>query len=136
MALGTEGMPPEEAAWQLITASWISHTVRAMAVLGVADRLAAGPLTAGELAAEIGADPGATAGLLRALAGLGLVAHDGAGRARLTPLGEVFRADAPGSARPDALVMAAPYMERAWHALPEAVRTGEAVFSRVHGVGF
>lgn len=136
MVLETEGLPPKEAAWRLVTASWISHTVRAMAVLGVADRLATGPRTAAELAAEIGTDPGATAGLLRALAGLGLCAHDSAGRARLTPLGEAFRADAPGSARPNALVMAAPYMERAWHALPEAVRTGEAVFPRVHGVGF
>lgn len=136
VVLGIEGLPPEDAAWRLITASWISHTVRAMAVLGVADHLAAGPLSAEELAAAIGADRVATASLLRALAGLGICAHDAAGRARLTPLGDLFRADAPDSFRADALTMPAPYMERAWHELPEAIRTGRAVFPRVHGVGF
>ncbi len=136
MVLGIEGLPREDAAWRLVTASWIAHTVRAMAALGVADRLAAGPLTAEDLADEIEADPVATAGLLRALAGLGLCTHDAAGRARLTPLGELFRADAPTSFRADALAMAAPHMERAWHDLPDAIRSGRAVYPRVHGVGF
>jgi hypothetical protein len=135
MVLGTEGLPPREAAWRLVTASWISHAVRAMAVLGLADQLANGPLTAGELAAAIGADPVATADLLRALAGLGLLQHDEVGRARLTPVGEVLRADVPGSLRPAALAIMAPFQEQARHELPEAVRTGAAVFPRVHGQG-
>jgi hypothetical protein len=136
MVLGTAGLPPREAAWRLVTASWITHAVRAMAVLGLADHLADGPRTAGELAEATHADPRAMADLLRALAGLGLLQHDEAGRARLTPVGECLRADAPGSLRPAALTIMAPYMERAWHELPEAVRTGAAVFPRVHGVGF
>ena len=136
MVLGTEGLPPREAAWRLVTASWITHAVRAMAVLGLADHLADGPRTAGELAEATHADPRAMADLLRALAGLGLLQHDEAGRARLTPVGECLRADAPGSLRPAALAIMAPDTERAWHELPEAVRTGAAVFPRVHGVGF
>jgi hypothetical protein len=32
--------------------------------------------------------------------------------------------------------MIAPYVERAWHELPEAVRTGQPVFPGVHGLGF
>lgn len=136
MVLGTEEMPPEEAAWQMVTASWIAHVVRAMAVLGLADHLALGPRTTDELAEATGANAQALARLLRALVGLGLCAHDLEGRLRLTPVGEFFRADAPGSVRPFALAIVAPYMERAWGELPEAVRTGKPVFPDIHGLSF
>ncbi|MDP9370469.1 MAG: helix-turn-helix domain-containing protein [Chloroflexota bacterium] len=136
MVLGTEGLPPETAAWQLVTASWIAHPVRAMAVLGLADHLADGPRTVGELAEASGTHAPTLARLIRALAALGLCATDEGGRVRLTPVGEFLRADAPGSLRPFALAIVAPHMERAWHELPEAVRTGEAVFPRVHGLDF
>jgi hypothetical protein len=129
-------MPPEAAAWQLVTASWISHTVRAMAVLGLADALAGGPRTTVELAEATGTDAGALDDLLRALVGLGLCEHDADGRVRLTPVGEFFRSDVPGSIRPFALGIMAPYMERVWHELPEAIRTGRPVFPSVHGLGF
>ena len=134
MAGPFEDLPPQAALLQLITASWITHAVRAMAELGLADHLADHPSTSDELATATGTHAPTLARFLRALAALGLVAHDEAGRARLTPLGELLRADAPASLRPYALAIAGPHVERAWHALPEAVRTGEPAFPRVHGL--
>ena len=135
MVLGTKGLPPRAALMQLITASWVTHAVRAMAEIGLADLLAAGPSTAGELAEATGTDAPTLARFLRALAGLGLVAHDAEGRVTLTPLGEPLRADAPGSLRPYALAITGAPVERAWHALPGALRTGGAAFAGVHGLG-
>ena len=136
MVLGTEGLPPREAVQQLLDAAWAAHAVRAMAALGLADQLAAGPRAPGELAEASGTHAPTLARLLRTLAALGLCATDGEGRVRLTPSGEVLRSDAPNSVRPYVLALHAPHVERAWDGLPEAVRTGEPAFPRVHGVGF
>lgn len=136
MVLDTNGLPPQEAAWQIVTASWITHAVRAMAVLGIADHLAEGPRTVDEIAVAAGCDAPTLTRLLAALVSLGLCAEDATGRIQLTPVGEFLRADVPGTVQPFALGIMAPYVERAWHELPEAVRTGDAVFARVHGQGF
>jgi hypothetical protein len=120
---------------QLLNAAWAAHAVRAMAALGLADRLAAGPRTPGALADATGAHAPTLARFLRTLAALGLCATEADGRVRLTPRGEVLRADAPGSVRPYALAIHAPHVDRAWDDLPEAVRTGEPAFPRVHGLG-
>jgi hypothetical protein len=54
----------------------------------------------------------------------------------LTEVGEFFRSDVLGSVWASVLAIHAPYLEQVWGELPEAVRTGEPVFSRVHGLGF
>lgn len=135
MVLGTEGLPPREAALHLLSAGWVSHAVRAMAVLGLADHLATGPRTTAELAEDSGTDAPTLARLLRTLEALGLCATDG-GQVHLTPQGELLRSDAPDSVRPYAMALLAPHVERAWDGLPEAVRTGEPAFPRVHGQDF
>ncbi|MBA2278651.1 MAG: methyltransferase, partial [Chloroflexia bacterium] len=55
---------------------------------------------------------------------------------RLTTRGELLRSDTPDSMRPFALAISAPHVQRAWDELPEAIRTGEPTFPRVHGLGF
>lgn len=50
MSAGTEGLPPEAAVVRMGTAYWMSQAVRAMALLGLADHLLAGPRTVEELA--------------------------------------------------------------------------------------
>lgn len=134
MVLGTDGLPPREAVLNLLSGAWISDAVRTMAVLGLADHLADGPRSPGELAAATGAHAPTLARFLRTLAGLGLCATEEDGRVRLTPRGEILRADVPGSLRPYALAIYAPHIGRAWEGLPEAVRTGEPAFLRVNGV--
>jgi hypothetical protein len=120
----------------LVTATWIAHPVRAMAELGLADHLGDGACTVDDLAAASGTHPPTLARLLRALVGLGICAEDDAGGFRLTPIGAYLRSDTPGSVLPFALGVMTPAFERAWHGLPEAVRTGWPVFADVHGMGF
>ena len=136
MVLGTEGMPPREAVQQMVNASWISHAIRAMAALGLADHLATGPRTVHELAEATGTHAPTLARLLRTLAAVGLCATDGEGRVRLTPRGEMLRSDVPNTVRPYVLAIHGPHVERAWDELPQALRTGEPAFPAVHGVDF
>src|SRR5688572_30437024 len=76
MVLGTEGLPPREAVQHMVNASWISHAIRAMAALGLADHLAHGPRTVHELAEATGTHAPTLARLLRMLASVGLCASD------------------------------------------------------------
>ena len=136
MVLGTEGLSPQSTVRQMLNASWVWHTVHAMAALGLADQLAAGPRTIAELATATGTHAPTLARLLRTLASLGFCATDDKGRVLLTPHGEILRTDAPDSMRDYVLALGAPHVERAWDGLPEAVRAGEAAFPRVHGRDF
>ena len=136
MSAGTDNLPPRAAVSQMATGYWVSQAVRAMAVLSLADHLASGPRTAADLAEATGAHAPSLARLLRALVALGLCGREATGRFRLTPLGEAMRSDVPDSVRAWVLFITAPWVERGWEKLPEAVRTGEPTFPRVHGVGF
>jgi DNA-binding MarR family transcriptional regulator len=136
VSAGTDGLPPRAVVSQMATGYWTSQTVRAMAVLGLADHLATGSRTAEDLAEETGAHAPSLGRLLRALVALGLCEREAAGRVRLTPLGEAMRSDVPDSARSFVLMITAPWVERGWQDLLHAVRTGEPTFPRVHSVGF
>jgi hypothetical protein len=136
VSANTDGLSPRAAVSQMATGYWISQAVRAMAILGLADHLASGPRTAADLAEETGAHAPSLARLLRTLVALGLCERDDAGGVYLTPLGEAMRSDVPDSARSFVLFITAPWVERGWEELPQAVRTGEPTFSHVHGVGF
>lgn len=133
---GTDGVPPQEAMVRMVIGSWISQSIRTMAVLGLADHLAVGPRTADELTGDSGAHAPSLDRLLRALSSLGLCVRDNEGRIHLTPLGECLRSEAPNSLKPYVLMITAPWLQRTWEKLPDTVRTGEPSFSRVHGVGF
>jgi hypothetical protein len=136
MDVGTEELPPDVAAWQLATASWSTHVVTCMATLELPDHLAHGPRTVEELAAATRTHAPTLRRLVRALTSLGLCSQAGDGRIELTPVGTLFRSDVPGSIRPFTLGIMTPHIERAWHALPEAVASGDATFPGIHGQGF
>src|SRR5262245_35180359 len=74
-----------------------TQLVYVVARLGIADRLAGGPRTAGELAAETGADPDALFRVLRAVASLGLFTQDAEDRFGPTPASELLRPGSVGS---------------------------------------
>ena len=119
----------------MIHGYWISQVVRAAADLRLADHLTDGPLTAAELAARESSDPATTYRLMRACAGIGLLAYDGDARFTLTPFGSLLRAGAPGSLRDTALVFGAPSHWLPWGQLPEAVRAGGTQAASVLGAG-
>jgi SAM-dependent methyltransferase len=108
----------------MINGYWISQVVRAAADLRLADHLAAGALTAGEVAGLESSDPSTTYRLMRACAGLGLLSYDNDGRFTVTPMGVLLQSGVPGSLRDHALVFGAPGHWLPWGQLPEAVRKG------------
>jgi hypothetical protein len=126
-------VPPDVGVLELCAAFMQTQAVYAVARLGVADVLAAGPRSAEQVAAELGTDPDATHRLLRASAGFGIVHQDG-DRFTLTPLGRTLVSDAPGSMRSVVLMIGDPRYQSVWGQLPEAVRTGEPRAEAVHGI--
>jgi SAM-dependent methyltransferase len=109
---------------QMIRGYWISQIVGTLAELGIPDRLAGGPVAAGEVARSIACDADATFRLLRASKSAGLVAATADGRFGLTPLGEKLRSDLPGSMRDSAIALTAPGHWLPWGRLSHAVRKG------------
>ena len=125
--------PPPVAMLQLITGYWVSRAVFVFAKLGIADRLAAGPRTAADLAGDVRVDPRCLHRLLRMLAGSGVLASDRDGRFRLTPLGETLRSEVPDSMRGFAIMMVEDYNWDAWKGLGWSVETGQTAFEKVFG---
>ena len=89
--------PAPVAMIELILAGWMSQAIEAAAELGIADALAAGPLTAHDLAGRVGADADAVDRLLRALVSRGVFRRHSDGAYGLNPLADTLRSDAPAS---------------------------------------
>jgi SAM-dependent methyltransferase len=119
---------------QLLVGNQIQQAIHVAAKLGIADQLRDGPRDSTELAAAVGAHPGALYRLLRALAGYGIVAMDD-GRFSLTPVGELLRSDTPRSVRPFAL-WSGGVSYQAFGALEHSVRTGSPAFENLYGQEF
>ena len=112
---------------RLVEGMMTAQVTTVLARLAVADELAGGPLTAGELAARTGADPDALGRLLSAAAVYGLVRKQDAGRYALTPAGSLLRTDVKGSARAIAVgFLGAPHWQGAGM-LEEIVRSPDPV---------
>jgi hypothetical protein len=117
----------------MIHGYWNSQVVRAAADLRLADHLAAGARTAEDVAGLESSDPLATYRLMRACAGLGLLAYEGDGRFSVTPAGALLQSGVPGSLREHALAFGAPGHWLPWGQLPEAVRKGGTQAAAVLG---
>jgi len=130
---GAPGAPYERLI-QLIMGYRATQLIQAAAALGLADRLAAGPLHGDELAPLLGAHPQALLRLLRALTSLELLTESADGRFALTPLGGWLRTDAEGSLHPRALLAGSAENWRPWGELLHTVRTGLPAFQHVFGM--
>ncbi|AQS65651.1 methyltransferase [Streptomyces pactum] len=119
----------------LIQGAVITQAISVAARLGIADVLADGPLSAGDIAARVGSDPGATHRVLRALAGHKVFAVRADGRYEHTPLSDKLREDAPDSMRGFALLMNHPTLWEEWGHLSATVETGEANLPKLRGTG-
>jgi hypothetical protein len=119
----------------ILSGSWLAQACYAAVKLGLPDQLAAGPRTAADLAAATGAHARTLARLLRALASAGVLRHCGAGRFGLTPVGQLLRTGAPGSAVQTAL-MQGEEVFRSFAEIMHTVRTGEPAFEKVYGQPF
>src|SRR5881394_109471 len=124
---------PRRALLQLVSGYQLSQALHVAARLDVADRLADGPRSSDELAAETDANPDALCRLLRALAAVGVLHELDGRRFELTELGEGLRTDAPGSVHGWARMIGRPMHWNTWSSLFEGIRTGENTFRLVHG---
>ena len=125
--------PPHAQLIQMGTAYWVSRLVHLAAELGLADHLAAGPLSADELAGRTQTHAPTLYRVLRSLASLGLFTEDSSRKFSLTPLGAALQAGAPGSARATILTLGGESVAAAWRNLLYSVRTGKTGFEHAHG---
>ena len=110
--------------------------VRVAATLRVADHIAAGLRTAGELAPVVRADPDALERLLSYLAVRGVFVRDAGGRFSLTRLGEALREDHPAGKRALLDIDGLGRSELSFIQLLHSVRTGQAAFPLQFGGTF
>jgi hypothetical protein len=125
-----------DAAITLLRMSWgihVSRTVYVAAELGIAEELADGPLSSGELARRTGTHEPSLYRVLRLLAALGVLAHDDAAGFSLTVVGDRLRTGAPAGLRSWATFLDAIGAVRGFEHILDTVRTGRPGFDTVHG---
>jgi ubiquinone/menaquinone biosynthesis C-methylase UbiE len=111
----------------------ISQAIFLAARLGLADRLADGPVTAVSLAAVTGMHPLSLGRLLRTLAHAGLCTLDAEERFASTEAGERLRAAHPHSVRSYVLMLAEDWMWQCAPDLQRVIETGQPAFDQRHG---
>lgn len=117
----------------MITGYWISQGVYVAAKLELADHIARGTRTVGELAALTKSNADALFRLLRALAGIGVFAETETQTFENTPLSELLRRDVPDSQWAMAVMMCEEHYVT-WGDLLHSVRTGEGAFRKQYGL--
>ena len=127
-------LPPHEQLVQMAMAHWVSQITYVAARLNLADHLAAGPLTADDLAKLTSTHPPSLYRLLRTLASLGIVCEQDSRHFSLTPLGVALKTGAPGSARATVLTLASDWWMRGFGQLLYSVQTGKSGFEKHLGM--
>lgn len=117
-------IPAEVGLLELASGFTATQALYAAAKLSIADVLAGGPRSPGDVAAEVGADADATHRLLRACASFGVFREDTDGRFVLTPLAQGLRSDLPHSVRSVILMLGDPGYQGPWGQLARSVETG------------
>ena len=92
-------LPPAAHVMQVLMGVMNSAAVSATARLGILDHLHSGPKTVEELAHAVGAKPELLFRLMRATAGLGILAQTPDGKWEQTPMSDVLRSDAAETLR-------------------------------------
>lgn len=105
---------------------WVSQSLSVAAKLGIADLLAAGPVTATDLAAKTNSNPGALFRILRALASVGVFTESSPGAFANTASSEALRTDSPKSMRNIAIMFNDPWNFDNWGHLADCVQTGKS----------
>ncbi|MGE3912921.1 MAG: methyltransferase [Chloroflexota bacterium] len=116
-----------------LAGAWVTQAISVAARLDLADRLASGPKTSEQLAAEVGAHAPSLYRLLRMLASLGLFAEDETGRFTTTRFGRCLERDGPDSVHAIALMVGSRWHWEAWGQLSHTIMTGESAFQHALG---
>ena len=122
------------ALWSLTTGYVVPRMLFAAAELGVADQLDGAPRPISEVAAAVGADPGALARILVGLAAAGVFEVDGATVAH-SDLSRFLREDHPRSMRPFVRMIHSDWSWRAWGEVLHTARTGATATGKLFPKG-
>jgi hypothetical protein len=132
---GKPDAPPAHIGMlQLLGGAQVASAVGCLARLGIAEMVEAGPRSAEDLAAQIGAHPGALYRLMRATASVGVLAEGPDGKFSQTPLSAALRRDAKPSLRALAVMNTREWNMRGWERLEYSVRTGKTALDDVYGM--
>lgn len=131
MTEGGESQDPAEKLLRLLGGKWLAAAISAAASLGLSDALAHESLSLDELAARVSCQPDALRRLMRVLVGEELVSLNTKNQYELTEMGQLLRKD---ELRELAIFVGSPFSWDPWSMLPESVRTGEAAFTKHHGL--
>ncbi len=123
-------LPPGIALYQMAIGHYVSRALALAAALGVADLLKDGPADVRDLAGATGTHGPSLRRVLRLLASVGVLDERDDGRFALTPLGELLRADVPGSMKASITLFAGVAIQDSWKELEYCVRTGEPAFKK------
>ncbi len=129
------GPPPEAVLKQMLFGAVLQRSIALAARLGLADHLAAGPLSAADLAERTKTHAPSLHRLLRYLASAGIFREVDGRRFEETPLSALLRSDRPDSIRDFALMMGEKWLWEAWWELPYSVATGGVAHEKVQGMG-
>jgi hypothetical protein len=124
---------PAQVLFQLATGYILSAALQTAVKLGVADQLANGPRSIGELATTTATNEDALYRVLRALAMVGVFEEKDSRRFSLTPLSELLRKDRPGL-HDMALWISSPFHFRVYSNALDAVRTGSPAADKTVGM--
>ncbi|WP_030019197.1 methyltransferase [Streptomyces monomycini] len=113
-----------------------ASALRTVALYGIADLLADGPLPAEELAARSGTQAGPLRRVLRLLAMRGLFRAEADGTFSLEEGGQALRTEVPGSRRDAVLLFTDAMYRRSATGLEDTLRTGEPGFEAAYGTPF
>lgn len=127
-------LPPHAAIIQMGTGYWVSRIVNMAARLDLADHLADGAKTAGDLAGRLEVQERALHRLMRSLSSLGILRDEGEGKYGLTPLGEAMKEGAPGAAKDAVLSMGGNAMWKVWEHFDHSMKTGEPATEKALGM--
>jgi O-methyltransferase domain/Dimerisation domain len=127
---------PQQQMTEMMFGFAISQIIRTVADMSLADHLAAGPLTAQEIADRENSAPSTTVRLMRACAVFGLVTADAEGRFHGTALLDTLRNDAPRSLRPIAMAVTNSAHWLPWMRFGASVRTGHSQAHNALGMDF
>jgi len=130
--MGDNEPPPSARLMQMIFAFAVSRSISVAAQFRIADYLKDGPKTADELSQLVGVHSRSLYRLLRALAGVAVLAEDTSGRFSLTDLSDLLRSDHPQSLRGFAELMADAVNFETWADLSFSIETGEPAFPHKH----
>jgi hypothetical protein len=125
-------MPPAAQVMTLSLGVWNTQVLYVVAKLGICDLVGDTPRSATDLANQLGVVPSRLDRVLRAAAGLGILATVAPETYALGPLGGPLRTDAPDSVRHFAMMNGEEHY-RYWGHLLDAVRTDGVVFDQLYG---